>query len=149
MKSSLIGRFVPWVEAWVEAHETLVWWVGISSVILFLATLIIVMTVTVMLPSNHFLHHRHDHPIAPIKNPVLFACYQVCKNLVGASFVLAGLAMLVLPGQGLLSLIIGLSLISFPGKRRFIRAAVRRKAVLRSANWLRAKFDRPPLDAPS
>jgi hypothetical protein len=149
MKASLIGRFVPWVEAWIGPHETLAWWLGVSSVIIFLATLISVMAVTVMLPSDHFLHHHQNHPAAPLKNPVLFVCYQVCKNLVGVSFIVAGPAMLVLPGQGLIALIIGLSLISFPGKRRVIRSVVRRKAVLRSANWLRAKFNRPPLQAPS
>jgi hypothetical protein len=149
MKASLIGRFVPSMEAWIRAHETFVWWVGISSVVIFFATLIILMTVTVMLPSEYFLRHPGNHPIAPAKNPLLFACYQVCKNLVGAFFILAGLLMLVLPGQGLISLIIGLSLITFPGKRRLIRFVVQRKGVLRSANWLRAKFDRPPLDAPS
>ena len=73
---------------------------------------------------------------------------QVIKNMVGIVLMLSGLAMLVLPGQGLLTLFIGLSLVSFPGKPFLIRKLVRQKQVIQSINWLRRKFDRAPLAEP-
>lgn len=148
IKTSLIGQFVPWVEQWIQAHENLVWWVGVSWLSVFLGTLFVLMAVIVMLPSEYFVRDYKKHPTIPIDNPVLLICYRIFKNLVGIFFILAGLAMLVLPGQGLISVFIGLSLTSFPGKRRLIRFIIRRKAVFRSANWLRTKFDRAPLKSP-
>ena len=50
------------------------------------------------------------------------------------------------PGQGLLTALIGLTLLSFPGKRRLERRFVRIPALLRAINRLRARFARPPLE---
>jgi hypothetical protein len=60
--------------------------------------------------------------------------------VVGALMALPGI-----PGQGLLTMLIGLSLLSFPGKRRLERRFVRMPALLRAINRLRARFARPPL----
>ena len=61
----------------------------------------------------------------------------VVRNVLGWMFVLAGIAMLVLPGQGLLSIIAGLVLIDFPGKRRFERRLLASHVVRDAMNWLR------------
>jgi hypothetical protein len=65
--------------------------------------------------------------------------------VVGLVFLLAGFAMLFLPGQGILTMLIGISLMDFPGKRMLERKLVGRPAVLKTINMMRAKFDRPPL----
>ncbi|MFO8032450.1 MAG: PGPGW domain-containing protein [Desulfohalobiaceae bacterium] len=70
------------------------------------------------------------------------------KNLLGIVLVLAGLAMLVLPGQGLLSIILGLALTNFPGKFKLQRRLVGYPSVLNSLNWLRRRFGRPSFLAP-
>ena len=70
------------------------------------------------------------------------------KNLAGAVLVLAGLAMLVLPGQGLLTIVVGLLFLDFPGKRSLELRLVRHPPVLRTINWLRATAHRPPLQMP-
>ena len=53
--------------------------------------------------------------------------------------------MLVLPGQGILSILIGLSLLEFPGKRRFEAKLVGQPKVFQAINALRKRFDRAPL----
>jgi hypothetical protein len=58
---------------------------------------------------------------------------------------LMGVAMLVLPGQGVLTIITGLLLLDFPGKYRFERWLVRRGPVLRGVNWLRDRAGRQAL----
>jgi hypothetical protein len=62
--------------------------------------------------------------------------------------VVAGLVMLVVPGQGLLTLAVGLMLMDFPGKFRLERWLATRGPVWRSLNWLRKRARRPPLERP-
>ena len=53
--------------------------------------------------------------------------------------------MLVLPGQGILTIIVGLVLMDFPGKYGAERWAVSRGPVLPAINWIRAKAGKPNL----
>ncbi len=67
------------------------------------------------------------------------------KNTVGLVLVVAGLVMLVLPGQGILTMLAGIVLIDFPGKYQMERWAVERPAVLRAINWTRKKAGKDEL----
>lgn len=66
------------------------------------------------------------------------------RNGLGVLLLLCGIAMLVLPGQGLLTILLALILLDFPGKRGFERWLVNRPSVLRSLNVLRVRLRRPP-----
>jgi hypothetical protein len=70
----------------------------------------------------------------------------VGKNALGAVLVLLGLFMLVLPGQGILTLLAGLLLLDLPGKRRLERRIIGSPRVLRVVNALRKRWQRPPLE---
>jgi hypothetical protein len=72
----------------------------------------------------------------------------VGKNLAGAVLLVLGLVMALpgIPGQGILTMIIGITLVDFPGKQRLERRLIGRPAVLRRLNRLRARFRRPPLE---
>jgi len=74
---------------------------------------------------------------------------HIGKNLLGVLLVIAGLAMLVMPGQGLLTIVAGVLLIDFPGKYCLERWLVTRKTVWRSINWLRKRAGRKPLLSPT
>ena len=78
-------------------------------------------------------------------HPVLRLLGHIVKNVVGAIFLFAGFLMLFLPGQGVLTMLIGLSLIEFPGKRRVEAKIVGQSTVLSTINAMRAKFGKPPL----
>jgi hypothetical protein len=71
------------------------------------------------------------------------------KNVLGLLLIGAGIAMLLLPGQGLLTIVIGIMLLNFPGKRKLELRLIRIPALLRTVNRLRAKADRPPLELPA
>jgi hypothetical protein len=73
----------------------------------------------------------------------------VGKNLLGLVFVLAGVAMLVLPGQGILTILIGLMLMNFPGKRGLEQRLVQQPSVWRAINWIRSKAHQPALEMPT
>ena len=53
--------------------------------------------------------------------------------------------MLVLPGQGVLTILIGVMFINFPGKYRLERWVVMRDPVLKTINRLRQRAGHPPL----
>ena len=67
------------------------------------------------------------------------------NNIIGCGLILAGLVMLFLPGQGILTLVMGLLLVDYPGKFRLERRLVKTPAILNSLNWLRRKAKKPPL----
>lgn len=50
-----------------------------------------------------------------------------------------------IPGQGVLTILTGLIISDFPGKRRLERRLVRVPVVLSAANQIRTRFNRPPL----
>jgi hypothetical protein len=63
--------------------------------------------------------------------------------------ILAGVAMLVLPGQGILMILIGLMLMDIPGKRALERRLVQQPSVWQVMNWIRAKAHQPALQMPA
>jgi len=73
---------------------------------------------------------------------------RLLKNLVGLILLTIGCLMLVLPGQGMLAILVALFILDFPGKRRFQRALLLRPRVLSLINLLRAKAHEPPLEVP-
>lgn len=62
---------------------------------------------------------------------------RVLKNALAVLLLVAGLVMLVGPGQGILTLIVALGLLDAPGKRRLQRKLLFRPGVLRLVNRLR------------
>ena len=81
-------------------------------------------------------------------HPILRVLGIAAKNLAGTVLILLGIIMALpgVPGQGFLTILIGLTLVDFPGKRKLERSLVRRKAVLGAVNQLRARFGRPDLE---
>lgn len=72
----------------------------------------------------------------------------ILRNVIGWILVAAGIAMLVLPGQGVITLVAGLAICDFPGKRRLLCAILRRPTLQRGLNRLRAHRDLPPFASP-
>jgi len=111
----------------------------------FVATLLFVPWAVVRIPSDYFRHgHRRPVPWSSY-HPVLRLLLLLGKNLLALVLLLMGVAMLLLPGQGLLTMLVGLLLLDFPGKFNCERWLVSRGPVLKAINWLRRKRQRPPL----
>jgi hypothetical protein len=84
------------------------------------------------------------------KHPAARIAFYATKNLLGVFLVLAGIVLAVptVPGQGLLTILIGLTLLNFPGKRRLELWIVRLRPVLRAINWMRDRAGQAPLILP-
>lgn len=116
----------------------------VLSVATFVVSLIGIPLLLVRLP-HHYFDERHPRTWMQDHHPVLRLMGLVLKNAVGVLLFMAGVAMIVLPGQGLLTMLIGISLLDFPGKRQLERRLISQPTVLRTINKLRRKFGRPPL----
>jgi len=81
--------------------------------------------------------------LTPINSGLNFVT-NIAKIIFGLVLFICGLAMLVLPGQGLITMLIGLSLIPFPGKHKLENKLLARKSVRSSLNWIRIKAKKPP-----
>ena len=98
--------------------------------------------------SQHTASYYAASSLPQPDHPVLRVLFLIVKNVCGIVLVLMGVAMLVLPGQGILAILIGLLFLDFPGKFAMERWLVERRPVIHAINWLRAKAHREPLDLP-
>jgi hypothetical protein len=119
---------------------------GLGAFILTcLASLAMVTVVLIKLPHTYF---REDHASALVeRHPTLRWVGLMAKNALGVLLILLGLVLSLpgIPGQGILTILIGVMLLNFPGKRRLERKLVARPSVLSAINGLRAHFGKPPL----
>jgi Putative transmembrane protein (PGPGW) len=132
----------------IARYEPLLWWSFAISLALIVLTPVAVAWVVVQLPKDYFTAELRPQSRWPERRQELHASIVLAKNFLGGVLVLAGIAMFVLPGQGLLTLLAGLMLLNFPGKYRLERRLATQRHVWRSINWLRTRFGREPLERP-
>jgi hypothetical protein len=128
---------------YAEAHAAPL--LGISLAMLIM-TLVAFPFVIARLPADYFADDSRPSPLS--KHLALHWLLMALKNLLGLALVLVGVLLFFLPGQGLLTLIIGLTIMNYPGKFVVERWLVRRPRVLPALNWLRLRFGAPPFDTP-
>jgi hypothetical protein len=121
-----------------------VWPLFVLSVVMFVGSLIMIPWVLIRLPA-HYFDERHPRIWLKDHHRIVRQIGFALKNLVGVGFVLAGIAMLVLPGQGLLTMLIGISFVDFPGKRGLERKIISVPQVLSTINAVRTRFGEAPL----
>ena len=131
---------------WIQVNEVIFWWLTGLSLVTFIAALLIVPFLVVRIPSDYFSgrkrsgHYKTHHYLSVPRLLLL-----IVKNAIGGLLVLAGIVMLVLPGQGVLTILIGIAIMNFPGKFRLERWIVSRGPTLWFINRLRRRRGRPPL----
>ena len=124
---------------WLKAHGVVLTVVSVAS---FVASLLFCTLVVAYLPSDYFLPHRHS---SRIKQPVLRIGLKCVKNLFAVVLIIVGLIQIPLPGQGVLTVLIGIIISDIPGKRRLERRIIRSPMVFATANRIRSRFKRPLL----
>lgn len=134
------------IPQWIENHELLLGWLTLASGIVFIGTLVLMPWLIARIPADYFSHGRRHKAPWTGEHPALRLLLVAGKNLLGCLVVVAGVAMLVLPGQGLLTILLGGMLLDFPGKYRLERWAISRGPVLRTINRLRRRAGREPLE---
>lgn len=132
---------------WLDRHSAAIWWVAIASAAMLGATLLAVPWIIVRLPADYFV--RTDRPRTKRAGRswtwIIWLIGRVVKNVLGLALLVLGCLMLILPGQGLLTILFAVALLDFPGKYRLRRWIVSRRGVLQSINWLRERAGKEPL----
>lgn len=112
-----------------------------------LVTTAIGIAMVVSIPPDHFSARRRQPASWWHGDPLLRTMVLVFKNFLGVILGVLGfiMALPLVPGPGLVFILIGLSLIDFPGKRKAERRLLAVPSVSRFLNEVRSRFGRAPL----
>jgi hypothetical protein len=140
-----MDRIAERLSAWFAEHGTLVAWLGWGSLALFLGSLIAVPWLVARIPADYFVERHRPRPAWARRSVAAFLAVRVLRNTAGVVLLVLGIALLVLPGQGLLTIVVAILLLDVPGKRRLVLRLVRRPGVSRALNWIRRRAGVEPL----
>ena len=138
------------IDWFLRFWSSLSWESILIGIALFLFSLAVsfaaIAVVMVKIPPTYFsLSHRRD--FLPNSNWYVRSGAMVAKNLLGVFLIILGVILSLpgVPGQGILTILLGLIMLDIPGKRPLEAKIIQRPTVLAAVNNLRAKYGRPPL----
>jgi hypothetical protein len=112
----------------------------------FVISFAAIAVVMVKIPPNYF--SSHYHPEFMHGKPFLVRWSAVIlKNALGVFLIVLGILLSLpgVPGQGLLTILLGLIMVDIPGKRPLEARIIQRPTIQAAINNLRARFQKPPL----
>lgn len=133
-----------WLTGWT-------WQNVAGTVLIFVSTFVvatgIVSFVVVKLPADYF-HPDYDRQILRDSHPLVRWAAIIGKNLGGLILIIVGIALSLpgIPGPGVVTILFGIMLLDFPGKRRLEYKLVGQPRVLKAINQLRQKYGKAPLE---
>ena len=112
----------------------------------FFVNLGIVSLILVKLPADHFSKSRKTKFWAGPR-PAIHAAKVIGKNIAGVLLVALGIVLSLpgVPGQGLLTVLLGIMLLDFPGRHRLEQKLLSKPSIVNTINRLRKRFDKQPL----
>ena len=133
--------------SWSSMNSDLLFLLGSLSIFILIISVFMMVLIISFLPEDYFKSENRNL-ISSVQNsryPLLKLLVLITKNFFGVLLLLSGILMLVLPGQGILTIITGLVLMDYPGKYKFERKLLRQKGVINSINWIRSRLSKPSL----
>ena len=124
--------------AWLENNSYIFFYAGIVSIFIFVFSMFGLRLFIIAIPSDYFINKKR---VSALKNRsiLLWIIYIAFKNIIGYIFIIMGLAALVLPGQGILMILVGLMMSDYPKKFDLEKKIITIKAVRKGINWIRIK----------
>ena len=133
--------------SWSSVNTDLLLLLGSLSIFILIISVFMMVLIISILPEDYFKSENRNL-ISSVQNsryPLLKLLVLITKNFFGILLLLSGILMLVLPGQGILTIITGLVFMDYPGKYKFERKLLRQKGVINSINWIRSRLSKPSL----
>lgn len=118
------------------------------SAAMFLLSLIVIPLFLSRIPASYFKNPTFVPPNITKLSRIHYSLLWVLRNCLAIFLFFSGLIMMILPGQGLLTLLLSLFVADFPGKRTLERKLVARPLVYKTINWIREKKGVAQLDYP-
>jgi hypothetical protein len=126
---------------YVVQYQDLLVLIGAISAVVFVLTLLFTPYLLGLIPLDYFSSER----VQVLKIKTFLSIFKlIIANVLGFFLVLAGIIMLVTPGQGLISILLGLFLMEFPKKRQLELKLINHNPTYKTLNWLRNKAGKPP-----
>ena len=128
----------------ITGHPYAVVAIAVGSVVVSIAA---TMAALIYLPADYFCEPVASN--APSRHHVsVRVVVSILRNLAGASLVLMGVVLSLpgVPGQGLLTILLGVMLMQIPGKRRVERRIIAIPVVQRATVRIRRRFGQAPFD---
>ena len=112
----------------------------------FFINLGIVSFILVKLPKDHFKSDKSKRVSG--SNATIRALKVIGKNVAGVLLIVLGVVLSLpgVPGQGLLTVLLGVMLVDFPGKDRLEQKLLSRPGIINTINRLRGRFGKPALE---
>lgn len=132
------------ISEYLKLHGTQILWGILIFILSLVVSTIASVFVILQLSENHF---NTDAASSELERPRWRRVLgMVLKNALGVSLVVLGLVMSLpgVPGQGLLTMFIGVVLLDLPGKRAFERRIIAKPKILHACNRLRIRFGKKP-----
>jgi hypothetical protein len=116
-------------------------------IVTFVVNLAIVSFILVKLPVDHFTN-RYQTKFWSDRHLGLRVAGLIGKNLLGVVLVAIGILLSIpgVPGQGVLTILLGIMFLDFPGKHRLEQKLLSRPPILQTINRLRGRFGKPALE---
>jgi hypothetical protein len=121
--------------------------IGILIFILsFAINLALVSFILVKLPGDYF-RESYARKLWQARPRTIRVIGLIAKNILGLLLVALGVVLSLpgVPGQGVLTILLGIMLLDFPGRRRLELWLVSRPRVFKAVNNLRHRFGKAPL----
>jgi hypothetical protein len=138
------------IERLTNFWQSLTWSSIGFGVLLFLVSLSLsfaaIAIVMVKIPANYFSSH-YEQDFLPDSHWTVRWGAVILKNVLGVFLILLGIALSLpgVPGQGILTILLGLIMLDIPGKRPLEARIIKRPTVLAAINKLRARYGKPEL----
>ena len=121
-------------------------WGLVLYLVTFLGSTVVAAWLVIRLPATYFCD-AYPRDVWGERHPVLRWTGLLLKNLLGILLIVLGgiMSLPIMPGPGIFTLVLGVMLLDFPGKRRLEQWLVHRATVLKAMNRLRQRYGKPPL----
>ncbi len=129
----------------IDTHENLLFGLTLVSIMSFIASILLIPWMVTQIPADYFTHPKRQRYLCCQKPKMVRFMFIFLKNILGVILILGGIALLLLPGQGILTILIGLIIMDFPYKYKVEIWIIKHPFVLRAINKLRAKAKQRPL----
>ena len=121
-------------------------WGAIVAVTTFIVSNVVIIALLLLIPKDGLL----DRPKVSKprdRHPLVHWGVLIAKNALGGVLIVLGIVMALpgVPGPGLVSILLGVLLMSIPGKHRLVRTLLRHPVVLGTINQWRTRFGQPAL----
>ena len=136
-------NFIESITEFVSNYKTYILWLATISLFVFIFSLVSIKWLVALIPTDYFV--KKDISKSKKSYSLLWLISIIVKNIIGYTLILGGILMLVLPGQGLFTILMGLILSNYPGKYTIEKKFISIPSILKTVNWLRKKSNKPRL----